>query len=216
VNGYDTLDMNSAAVQETFREMIEHHVPMTSTLAVFEDVYAPFRYQLPQRTLDALDPEIRSAILARRTGMRARPGDSTPPPPLVRPTIREKQFKKAMEYEFAFVKAGGLLAAGVDPTGGGGALPGFGDQRNFELLIEAGFTPEQAIQICSTNGAKVLGITDKVGPIQVGDGADLVVAKGDLVRTPGDIANTVIVFKDGIGYDSAKLIASVKGLVGIR
>jgi len=121
-----------------------------------------------------------------------------------------------MEYEFAFVKAGGLLAAGVDPTGGGGALPGFGDQRNFELLIEAGFTPEQAIQICSTNGAKVLGITDKVGPIQAGDGADLVVAKGDLVRTPGDIANTVIVFKDGIGYDSAKLIASVKGLVGIR
>ena len=102
------------------------------------------------------------------------------------------------------------------PTGGGGALPGFGDQRNFELLVEAGFTPEQAIQICSTNGAKVLGITDKAGPIQVGNRADLVVAKGDVVRTPGDIANTVTVFKDGIGYDSAKLIASAKGLVGIR
>jgi len=216
LSGYDTLDMNSAAVQQTFREMIQHHVPMTSTLAVFEDVYAPYRYELPPRVLEALDPAIRSAILARRTGMRQRPGDSTPPPPLVRPTMGEKNFKKAMDYEIAFVKAGGLLGAGVDPTGGGGALPGFGDHRNFELLVEAGFTPEQAIQICSTNGAKVLGITDKVGPIQVGNGADLVIAKGDVVRTPGDIANTVTVFKDGIGYDSAKLIASVKGLVGIR
>src|SRR5829696_1321434 len=205
VEGYDTLDMNSVAVQQTFREMIQHRVPMTSTLSVFEDVYAPFRYQLPPRVLEALDPAIRSAILARRTGQRARPGDSTPPPPLVRPTVNEKRFKKSMDYEVAFVTAGGLLGAGVDPTGGGGALPGFGDHRNFELLVEAGFTPEQAIQICSTNGARILGITDKVGPIQVGKGADLVVAKGDVVRTPGDIANTVTVFKDGIGYDSAKL-----------
>jgi imidazolonepropionase-like amidohydrolase len=218
VNGYDTLDMNSPAIQQTFHDMVQHHVAMTSTLAVWEDVSAPFRYQLPPRVLEALDPEIRSAILARRTGMRVRRGDSTPPPPqpLVRPTMGEKRLRKAMDYEVAFVKAGGLLAAGVDPTGGGGALPGFGDQRDFELLVEAGFTPEQAIQICSTNGARVLGITNEAGSIQVGNRVDLVVTMGVVARAPGDIANTVIVFKDGIGYDSAKLIASVKGLVGIR
>jgi imidazolonepropionase-like amidohydrolase len=216
VNGYDTLDMNSPAIQQTFHDMVEHHVPMTSTLAVWEDVSAPYRYQLPQRTLDALDPTIRAAILARRTGLRQRPGDSTPPAPLVRPTMGEKRLRKAMDYEIAFVKAGGLLAAGVDPTGGGGALPGFGDQRDFELLVEAGFTPEQAIQICSTNGGKVLGITDQAGAIQVGNRVDFVITKGDVVRTPSDIANTVTVFKDGVGYDSAKLVKSVNGLVGIR
>ena len=65
-------------------------------------------------------------------------------------------FRKAQAFERAFVKAGGLLGAGVDPTGMGGALPGYGDQRNFELLIEAGFSPVEAIQIMTLNGARVL------------------------------------------------------------
>jgi imidazolonepropionase-like amidohydrolase len=121
-----------------------------------------------------------------------------------------------MEYERAFVAAGGLLAAGVDPTGNGGALPGFGDQRNYELLIETGFTPEQAIQIMTSNGAKVLGIDDRVGTVARGKDADLVVVHGDPATTPGDVASVVTVFKHGIGFDSAKLIASVKGAVGIR
>ena len=50
-------------------------------------------------------------------------------------------FARAQAYERAFVAAGGLLAAGVDPTGIGGALPGLGDPRTLELLVEAGFTP---------------------------------------------------------------------------
>ena len=54
-------------------------------------------------------------------------------------------FPKAQEFERMFVEAGGLLAAGVDPTGMGGALPGYGDQRNYELLLESGFSPEQVI-----------------------------------------------------------------------
>ncbi len=43
-------------------------------------------------------------------------------------------FRKEMEFQHAFAQAGGLLVAGVDPTGNGGALPGFGDLRNIELL----------------------------------------------------------------------------------
>lgn len=52
--------------------------------------------------------------------------------------------RKEMDFEVAFVKAGGLLLAGPDPTGNGGVLPGFGDQREIELLVEAGFTPVEA------------------------------------------------------------------------
>ena len=46
--------------------------------------------------------------------------------------------------------------------------------------------------------------------------ADLVVIRGDPIAQPAEIRQITIVFKDGVGYDSAKLIASVKGLVGIR
>jgi imidazolonepropionase-like amidohydrolase len=125
-------------------------------------------------------------------------------------------FRKAQEFERAFVKAGGLLASGVDPTGMGGALPGYGDQRNFELLIEAGFTPVEAIQIMTLNGARVLRVDKELGSVTAGKIADLVVVRGNPVATPAEIRNVTIVFKDGVGYDSPKLLASVNGLVGIR
>jgi imidazolonepropionase-like amidohydrolase len=114
------------------------------------------------------------------------------------------------------VKAGGLLGAGVDPTGNGGALPGFGDQRGFELLREAGFTPEETVQIVSLNGAKILGIEKELGSVESGKLADLVLLRGDLSADPSIIRQGVTVFKDGVGYDPAKLIASVKGRVGIN
>ncbi|MGH9391696.1 MAG: amidohydrolase family protein, partial [Vicinamibacteria bacterium] len=123
---------------------------------------------------------------------------------------------RAQAFEHAFYRAGGLLAAGVDPTGNGGALPGFGDQRNYELLLEAEFTPSEALQIMTLNGARVLGVDKDLGSIAPGKIADLVVIEGDPVARHADIRNVVTVFKDGVGYDSKKLIASIEGLVGIQ
>ena len=124
-------------------------------------------------------------------------------------------FRKAMEYEYAFHKAGGLLAAGVDPTGYGAAPPGLGDQRNYQLLREAGFTPAEVVQIMTLNGARILGIEDDVGTIEAGKVADLVVLRGD-VELVEHIKDVQIVFRHGVGWDSPKIIESVKGIVGIR
>jgi imidazolonepropionase-like amidohydrolase len=121
-----------------------------------------------------------------------------------------------MAFDRAFVEAGGTLAAGVDPTGIGGALAGFGDQRNYELFIEAGFTPTQAIQIMTANGAKILGVLRTLGTVEPGKMADIVVLRGDLTADPSVIRSPTIVFKDGVGYDSAKLLASVQGRVGVN
>ena len=118
--------------------------------------------------------------------------------------------------EFFSFRGGGLLGSGVDPTGVGGALQGFGDQRNYELLIEAGFTPVEAIRIMTLNGAMILGVDKDLGSVTAGKLADLVVIKGNPIATPAEIRQTTIVFKDGVGYDSAALIAAVRGLVGIR
>jgi imidazolonepropionase-like amidohydrolase len=109
-----------------------------------------------------------------------------------------------------------LLLAGPDPTGNGGILPGFGDQREIELLVEAGFTPVEAIQIATENGATYLGQQDRIGTIAPGKQADLVLIKGDPSKRIDDIENVETVFKAGIGYDSKKLIDSVRGQVGIR
>jgi imidazolonepropionase-like amidohydrolase len=199
------LDLASEPVQATFRDMITHHVAMTSTLAVFE-VFVPNRPPLEQRMLDAMAPEVRAEYLKSREHLTDSGAFAVTP----------DLFKKAEQFEYAFVQAGGLLAAGVDPTGNGGALPGFGDQRNFELLIEAGFTPPQAIEIMTANGAKVLGAFDQFGSITPGKLADLVVIEGDPVSHPSDIRNVRTVFKEGTSYDPTKLLAAVQGLVGIR
>jgi hypothetical protein len=185
--------------------MVKHKVAMSSTLAVYELSY-PDRPPLEDRVLEALSPEAREEYLAARKETSQRAAQSTMP----------ELFRRAQAFERAFVKAGGLLGAGVDPTGVGGALPGFGDQRNFELLIEAGFTPVEAIQIMTLNGAKILGVDKELGSIAPGKLADLVVINGDPIARPAEIRKTTIVFKNGVGYDSAKLLASVKGLVGIR
>ena len=197
--------MDGPEVQQTIRDMVSHHVAMTSTLAVYELSY-PDRPPLEQRVLDALAPEAREEYLSVRKETSARAAQSTMP----------ELFRRAQAFERAFVKAGGLLGAGVDPTGTGGALPGFGDQRNYELLLEAGFSPVEAIQIMSLHGAKILGVDDRLGSIAPGKLADLLVIRGNPIANPAEIRGVTIVFKDGVGYDSAKLLASVKGLVGIR
>ena len=86
-----------------------------------------------------------------------------------------------MRLERAFVKAGGTLVAGTDPTGAGGVVPGYADQRQIELLVEAGFTPLEAISIGTLNGAKYLGRDARIGSIALGKQADLVVVDGNPV-----------------------------------
>jgi imidazolonepropionase-like amidohydrolase len=126
------------------------------------------------------------------------------------------QLKKEMAFERAFVAAGGLLMAGCDPTGNGGALPGFGDQRNLELLVEAGFTPLEAIKIYSYNAAQYLGQSSQVGSIAVGAKADLVVVQGDPSQKIEDVERVEYVFKDGAAYDPGKLLNSVRGSLGVQ
>ena len=106
------------------------------------------------------------------------------------------------------------MLAGPDPTGNGGTLPGFGDQREIELLVEAGFTPVEAIKIATLNGATYMGRQDQIGSIAPGKNADIVVIKGNPASKIDDIEKVEIVFKDGVGYDSQKLFDSVRGRYG--
>jgi predicted amidohydrolase YtcJ len=130
--------------------------------------------------------------------------------------VWEDVLKKEMEFEREFVKAGGLLMTGVDPTGWGGVVAGFGDQRGVELLVQAGFTPEEAIRIATLNGAMFLGEDSRIGTLATGKQADIVIVRGNPAASIRDIRNVQLVFKDGVGYDPAKLIESVRGFVGER
>jgi len=205
------LDLNSVAAQATIHTLVTKNVAITSTLPVFEAAGASLSQTgigaasalLNPRVLNVMSTDARVRYLQAR----ARVSPEANYIALLR---------KAMDFERAFVQAGGVLIAGLDPTGNGGVVAGFGDLREVELLVEAGFTPLEAIKIATINGAKFLGEDARIGSIAPGKQADLMVVKGNPAANINDLEKVEIVFKDGVGYDSEKLIQSVQGLVGIR
>ena len=196
------MDPAGADAEKLIQLLIVHHVAVTSTLPVFEG-YVAGRPPLQPRMLDALTPQAREAYLYARDRRYEKPD---PDGALL--------LQHAMQLERRFAAEGGLLLAGPDPTGNGGVLPGFGDQREIELLVEAGFSPVEAIRIATLNGAVFEGKQATIGSIEAGKNADLVVIKGDPSTHIADIEKTEMVFKDGVGYDSARLLQSVAGRYG--
>jgi imidazolonepropionase-like amidohydrolase len=198
------LDIAGKPVQDMIADLVSHHVAITSTLAVFE-AFNGARPPLEQRFLDAVSPGAAVSYLSSRA--RAAAGEDT---------VMAQGLKKELQFEYAFVKAGGLLMSGADPTGNGGALAGFADQRNIELLVEGGFTPVEAIRIATSNGAQFLGEQGRFGTVMAGKQADLVVLEGNPAARIADIRRVKLVFKDGAGYDPTKLLDSIKGSAGVH
>lgn len=199
------LTPDSAAGKALIADLVKRHVAVTSTLPVFEQGLAG-RPPLDPRVMAAMSPQAREAYLYVRNRRDNAPEAAK--------EAALKAWHNDLAMEHAFAEAGGLLLAGPDPTGNGGTLPGFGDQREVELLVEAGFSPEGAIRIATLNGATYLGLADRIGSIAPGKDADLVVVKGDPARDISNVEKVEIVFKDGVGYDPARLLDSVKGRFG--
>lgn len=196
---------DSPLAKSLIQLMISHKVSMTTTMAIYEAL-SPGRPVQDERSLELMTPIVRAAYLEDRAFIDSMPGYM----------FTKDGFARALAFDKAFYAAGGVLASGVDPTGNGGALPGFGDQRGYELLRESGLSAEQAVQVVSYNGARVLGVEGKLGSVEKGKIADLVLLRGDLVADPSVIRNVVTVYKDGVAYDPARLIDDVRGKVGVN
>src|SRR5579863_2097286 len=164
------MNPDGPEAKDLIATLITHHVAITSTLPVFEGDRGGGRPALRQQMLDAMTPETREDFFL----LRQRPASA--PAPKIDP---ELLWKHDLALEHSFAAAGGLLLSGPDPTGRGDVLPGFGDQRGIELLVEAGFSPVEAIKIATLNGAIYLGKEKEIGSVAAGKNADLVVIKGD-------------------------------------
>lgn len=195
------LDENGEPFKALARKLIDRKVTLTTTPTVFE-TFTPGRPMPPG--LEVLVTPLREQF---EEGY-ARTAKNTA-------SIYARLFPKAMKLDLAFARMGGTLVAGTDPTGGGGVIPGYSNQRTIELLVESGFTPAEAIRIVTLNGAEFLGRGQTIGSIVAGKQADLLVIAGDPSTTIADVRKVELVFKQGTGFDSARLIASVSGRVGI-
>jgi len=193
---------NSPAVTELINYLISKKVALTSTLPVFEPYTG--REVVLGGGLDALIPQLQERETATWKSNQGKDSASV------------ALFKKEQGWEKQFYDAGGLLVAGTDPTGAGRTIAGYANRREIELLVEGGFTPLQAIQICTLNGAKYLGRDHDIGTIEAGKQADLVLVNGDPEKDIRQVRQMEIVFKHGIGFDSPRIFESMKGKVGLN
>lgn len=196
------LEVNDSDMKKLMKHLISKDVTITSTLPVFEPYTG--REIVPGGGLDAIVQPLREKIMrlwAKKQGLDSDQAD---------------MYKKEMAWEKQFFDMGGKLTNGTDPTFAGRTVAGYANQRSIELLVEAGFTTEQAIMISTKNGAEFLGVFDKKGSIEAGKNADFVIIDADLRKDVSNIRKMETVFKDGVGYDSQKLFESVKGQVGLH
>jgi hypothetical protein len=198
------MDITHPAVQRTITDLVTHGVAVTSTLAVI-DGYTGFGPAIDPRVPMLLSSRLQTAYREAR-GALADPHNEWP-------RVWSRLLKKEMDFERMFVRTGGRLLAGVDPTGWGGTVAGFGDQRELELLVAAGLSPEEAVRVATANGAAFLDERD-IGTIAVGNRADLVVVRGDPTVHMSDVRDVELVFKDGVGYDPASLVEAARGSIG--
>lgn len=140
-----------------------------------------------------------------------------------------KNYQLWMTFINEYKNRGGRVTAGSD-SGFIYQLYGFAYIRELELLREAGFHPLEVIRSATLNGAEALKMDDKIGSIQVGKLADLVIVdenplqnlkvlygtgavkltKENKVIRAGGVKYTI---KDGIIYDAKRLLADVKKMV---
>src|SRR4029079_1049498 len=159
------LDENGEPFKALVKKLVDRKVALTSTMTVFEK-FTPGRPMPPG--LDVLLPQLKEQFESnyRRTAQNAQ-------------SVYATLLPKGMALERAFARAGGTLLAGTDPTGGGGVIPGYSNQRQLELLVEEGFTPLEAIRIGTLNGATYLGRDGRIGSIARGKQAGLGRGHGD-------------------------------------
>jgi len=204
--GIETLikmDPNGPEAIALINKLVAAHVAITSTLPVFEGFFRRQTAPVWPEMLAVLSPQARAAL---EMTLHHQPD--------MKPDQLALAFNHMLAMEKKFSDAGGLLIAGLDPTGGGGVIPGFGDEREIELLVEAGFSPVAAIRVATLNGATYLGAASRIGSVETGKNADLMVVRGDPSTAIADVQKVELVFKDGVGWDSEKLRESVAGDYG--
>jgi len=197
------LELESPEVQALMDKLVKNKTAITSTLAVLARISATVNPPNPA-AIDALGHGAKAHYLGNHAQGYARALDND---------IWERAVRKEMAWEKAFADKGGLIVTGSDTTGIGGTVAGFANHELLKLLVEAGFTPLEAIQISTLNGAISMDKEATIGTVTAGKNADLIIIDGNPDIDINDITKVITVFKDGIGYDSAKLIEASRGRV---
>ncbi len=134
-----------------------------------------------------------------------------PPPESDAEEFTQRVFELKSLYE-----AGGahLLIVGTDEPVYTSLLPGFAYHRELLAMTYAGIPPAGVLKAATINGARALGVDDKLGSIEAGKLADLYVVRGNPLDDIKAARNIRYVIKDGVALDPLELLGSAEGKIG--
>ena len=107
-----------------------------------------------------------------------------------------------------------LLIVGTDEPVYTDLLPGFAYHRELLAMTYAGLPPATVLRAATINGARALGVDDRLGSVEPGKLADLVIVSGNPVDDIKAARDVRYVVKDGVVYDPKSLLRSAEGTIG--
>jgi imidazolonepropionase-like amidohydrolase len=137
-----------------------------------------------------------------------------PPPPESEP----EDFNQRLVELRKFYGAGGasLLIVGTDEPVYTSLLAGFAYHRELMAMVHAGIAPADVLKAATINGARALGVADRLGSIEAGKLADLYVVRGNPLDDITTARNVGLVVRDGFVYHPAELLGRAVGKIGPR
>ncbi len=197
----ENLDPESPEVDEIIRLYIERGVVFNATLTAF-NYFGPRGPEYDHWTDETrfFTPHMRGLLAERE------------------PRRQVEQFAKIYQVKKKTIKryydAGGTITLGTDHVSWGEYLPGFSVHREMHALVQAGIPPAAAIKIGTINGARAIGVGDRLGSLEAGKLGDMVVVRGNPLEDIRHTHNVVWVIRGGVAYAADDLLKSVEGKLG--
>ena len=201
----EALDVTRPEVDNIIKLYLQRNVYYDATVSAYGYWYDPKDMRVFKTWMDEqsfLTPHAREVANAR-----------LPRKPL-------EQFKRIYEVKLKEVKrfydggGGRLITVGTDHPSWGEFLSGFGSHREVQALNLAGIPAAAVLKMATINGARAMGLGDRLGTLEAGKLADLFVVRGNPLQDVTNTRNVRLVMARGQLHDAAELLASAKGKMG--
>jgi hypothetical protein len=199
------IDATSPAVHDIIQMYLEHHVYFDATLTAYG-------YAANHKGDEAFDHWVDETKFL--TPYMQAQLEQRPAPRVSQQFDRIYRVKPTVVKAFYDAGGGDLITMGTDHPSTGEYLPGFSSHREIFALARAGIPPAQVLKIATINGARAIGVGDRLGTIEPGKLADLFVVRGNPLEDIRNTRKVQLVMKGGTVYDPAKLLKSVEGRLG--
>src|SRR5215469_1452003 len=200
---WQRFDLQSEKMQALVRRLARSRIFLDPTLVIAEDT------EVPNLDADKNDPNnqyLSPKVVERYVNLKS--------PIYELPAELQAAGLEAFHKQEKFVgmcnRAGVKIIAGTDGPGIGSLLPGFGLHRELELLVESGLSPLQALRAASLTGAEALGKDDRLGTVEPGKFADMVVLDADPLQEIQNLKKIHLVVQGGKIYAPDALLQQAR------